>query len=699
MPTISGLTDLGLVSTLRELMLANGEYADVFRQDSAAFGALRAISGNIGAVEIGAWTGPEKDPRRERATSVGAQLLENLMLDPDGADVDGGDLIDLALRWFVGDGEAHLVMRDSAYMPVRTPDERPQFLTVHSASEMQPTTRGRRAIAWSLNDDRYTQRSQLDIPDAARLSLIRPDDTLPYRGFGVCRVLGPTGEIGWLAKSYLRSYFKNGADPGGIITLDGAPGARAIKDLKDQWVDRHGGASKANTPAVLTGGATYTTIAKTHQEMQLTEMLRGWQREDVLLAMNVPESELGKADSHTYSNGVSANGQFWNVLFTYMRQFSGAFNNPRKGLGRRFGAWLDWDYGFVKTVLENAASKAAPFMTLVQNGVPINVAKRVVGLRIDDVPGGDVPRIGANMIPLDATATSPAAVGAFAGGGPALPEPNDEPEPDEDEEPEDTEDEPAPEKSARAARVRALRARQRAAQAGAVVKLRRSAGNAYAREFRALVVAMRKEALQQLEKIAADGVTRGPGDPLVDLDKWAKAWSEAVQELVDATLQDAADGVADEIGRDLHVFNLTHPAVVAYAAQKTIAIRSVPETIRVAVSEAMAEGIAANEHPDQLARRLKDVFNGEASRLDAIARTESGEAVSTGRFVAMDVESVTEHEWSAFPSLESRHAGTPLDGEIVKIGESFSNGLRYPLDPAGAAEDVVNCRCVALAVE
>ena len=39
------------------------------------------------------------------------------------------------------------------------------------------------------------------------------------------------------------------------------------------------------------------------------------------------------------------------------------------------------------------------------------------------------------------------------------------------------------------------------------------------------------------------------------------------------------------------------------------------------------------------------------------------------------------------------------DGEIVKIDEYFSNGLRYPNDIDGAAENVIRCRCTVLPEE
>jgi uncharacterized protein with gpF-like domain len=39
-----------------------------------------------------------------------------------------------------------------------------------------------------------------------------------------------------------------------------------------------------------------------------------------------------------------------------------------------------------------------------------------------------------------------------------------------------------------------------------------------------------------------------------------------------------------------------------------------------------------------------------------------------------------------------------IDGERRRRGEPFSNGLRYPGDPAGAAANVINCRCVVIPV-
>ena len=39
------------------------------------------------------------------------------------------------------------------------------------------------------------------------------------------------------------------------------------------------------------------------------------------------------------------------------------------------------------------------------------------------------------------------------------------------------------------------------------------------------------------------------------------------------------------------------------------------------------------------------------------------------------------------------------EGNVVKIGQPFPNGLLYPRDPMGDAGEVINCRCDILPME
>jgi uncharacterized protein with gpF-like domain len=55
-------------------------------------------------------------------------------------------------------------------------------------------------------------------------------------------------------------------------------------------------------------------------------------------------------------------------------------------------------------------------------------------------------------------------------------------------------------------------------------------------------------------------------------------------------------------------------------------------------------------------------------------------------------------EWLTARDDRVRDSHQELDGEVAAVGDRFSNGLLYPLDPAGPPEEIVNCRCVALPV-
>lgn len=50
-------------------------------------------------------------------------------------------------------------------------------------------------------------------------------------------------------------------------------------------------------------------------------------------------------------------------------------------------------------------------------------------------------------------------------------------------------------------------------------------------------------------------------------------------------------------------------------------------------------------------------------------------------------------EWIATLDERTRESHRQLHGERVSVDDEFSNGLRYPGDPAGADEEVWNCRC------
>ena len=87
-------------------------------------------------------------------------------------------------------------------------------------------------------------------------------------------------------------------------------------------------------------------------------------------------------------------------------------------------------------------------------------------------------------------------------------------------------------------------------------------------------------------------------------------------------------------------------------------------------------------------------------RAGSIARTEIHRAYNQGRVFGMEFQGFAEHAW--VDSEDERVRDEPynhrIGGEIRRIGEPFSNGLRWPYDIRGATGNVIGCRCFTIPV-
>ena len=105
---------------------------------------------------------------------------------------------------------------------------------------------------------------------------------------------------------------------------------------------------------------------------------------------------------------------------------------------------------------------------------------------------------------------------------------------------------------------------------------------------------------------------------------------------------------------------------------------------------------------DKIAKILNK-YRGDLllDRAETVARTEAMSALHEGQREMYDQairdglisEDELEREWSASGDNRVRESHVAIDGETVAWGEAYSNGLMFPGDPSGAAEEVINCRC------
>jgi SPP1 gp7 family putative phage head morphogenesis protein len=84
-------------------------------------------------------------------------------------------------------------------------------------------------------------------------------------------------------------------------------------------------------------------------------------------------------------------------------------------------------------------------------------------------------------------------------------------------------------------------------------------------------------------------------------------------------------------------------------------------------------------------------------RAMTIARTETNGALAQGEWDQVKAEGdlFRAKEWLAFEDNKTRPTHSDaMDEGIIDIDETFSNGLRFPLDDASNdPSEIINCRC------
>ena len=131
------------------------------------------------------------------------------------------------------------------------------------------------------------------------------------------------------------------------------------------------------------------------------------------------------------------------------------------------------------------------------------------------------------------------------------------------------------------------------------------------------------------------------------------------------------------------------------ASQQTMA--RVEQSIMTLLLDGYKSGKGINYVAETIQQRFNQLTTWESRR---IARTEihnSHNAAVMNTYEDLGVEYtmwITAHDdrvRGLKPTDTADHV--ELDGEIIRLGDTYSNGLRYPGDTDGPIEEWINCRC------
>ena len=129
------------------------------------------------------------------------------------------------------------------------------------------------------------------------------------------------------------------------------------------------------------------------------------------------------------------------------------------------------------------------------------------------------------------------------------------------------------------------------------------------------------------------------------------------------------------------------------ASQKTM------DTMIGDVKGTLLKGWEGGKGTDVIAEDLRGCFKDlRTSHLEMIARTEIGSATNEGTMMSYAKAWVEKIQWLATLDERVRASHLALHGAVVKRGERFQNGLRFPGDKEGDIGEWILCRCAVRAI-
>ena len=127
---------------------------------------------------------------------------------------------------------------------------------------------------------------------------------------------------------------------------------------------------------------------------------------------------------------------------------------------------------------------------------------------------------------------------------------------------------------------------------------------------------------------------------------------------------------------------------VFIASERTLA--RVDKSIMDIITLGYKSGKGIDYVANNLTKRFDQLTTWESKR---IARTEIHNAHNRGTMDKYQEFGVEYTMWIAADDERTRESHLEINGEIIRLGDTYSNGLKYPGDTDGPIEEWINCRC------
>ena len=632
---------------------------DPYSQHAWAYAGIRAIAKAVGQAPLVAYSGDSKAPKPLSDTDPLALFLDN----PNPL-LSTSQLLEATVVYQLAhDGALWVLMGRTG---LRKETEYPVEAWPYKLEEFTPLDeKGAPIVDWTKRIAYWKCGSvTLEAHQVCVFRLFNPANPL-----GSLSPLDPAKaalDAGYAAENYNAAFFKNDARPGGILKYPGSMSEAQLQQFRQGWTQAHEGPMKRGKTGILQNGVEFVETGTTQKDMDYVEGLR-WSRDEVLAALGVPKAVLSITDDLNYATHLGQARIFWeNTVIPWMKDFEGVLwsqvlkpINPNK--------WVAFDTSGVGALQSDFGERLGQANQLVLMGYDLDTANERLKLGMPKAPILD-----DNLM---------AALKSMSG--------SDEP------------------RSFNVTRSLSFVTDKRAwlnqhirawmfpleARFSQTVRRYLKALNA---DQRARLEAWIKSAGASIDDVAT--LTQEDIDSILFS---RKRWDAVLKKTFDPEFDRVIKAASRELAQEMSapIIEAANPRLVELHGALLGKLVQVNDTQRLKVRSRLIKGVAEGSSIGTLQESLSQLDNISNSRALLIARTETGMAASAVRFEGMQEYGIEKHEWLNANDSHVRDSHESVGGQVVKVGEKFKNGLRYPHELGAPPSEVCNCRCDAVAVE
>ena len=684
--------DLTIYRSLRNLFASQGEVLKPYSQSVWVYATIKSIAMNISRTPFVAYQGKYGEAEEKEVIEWPEEYKVFSRPNPF---MSMEMLIEAVSTYLDLRGEAFLILEGRNNV-----SEMPKEIWTFDPLRFDPifVDKGKTLIGWKyvgLEDVPFA------LHEIVHIKYFNPYDD--YRGISPLIAGQMSVDQEYFANQYNKAFFKEGAPTGGFIEVEEGLTEIQYNRLLHQQEDRHKGASKAHRLGILEGGAKFVEARISQKDMDFLESKK-MNRTEIFATFKANPVAMGiYEDIKSYEGVKEARKSFWQECIIPRQEL--IVNTLWWSLFSKIGSgqiWGEFDRSGIEALQEDFDKKLAAAERMASMGWPINAINKKLGLGMEDVPWGDVTWKPFGMMPVSSPegTTFPSAEEVPKGLKTGLEIKASFPA--------TVEIQPRTILPAKFTLIKKS-TQNKSAEAEIHWKIFLTKQIPLEKTFHSKVKRFLFEQRSRVLEKLHSSMAKDLSDEIFNEDSEVKAMQKLIKPLYELSLKDGAEMAAEQVGNASFVFNPLDKDFLGYMEMRVTKIpRGMVTTIKDQLREGITEGITLGETVNELAERVKGIYNVASSRALTIARTESASSINAGRFIQLEKEGVKQHEWVTALDEAVRDSHKALEGSIVEIGEEFefrgkggfsgSSGLKYPGDMDGEPGEVINCRCVTVAV-